>query len=341
MHAQPAGTALSAVLLCSGQAVPAVAVPAVCSMCVQLWVTPPSPVGSGAVWVLQPRGAVPCCHRAGAGGTERVGDPLCHPTHAYPLLICAAPHLQGEGRGVSGAGPHRVRGMGTSGDREGRGSGVRARAVYGMAPTAPNPSRRKGGPKKTGRREKPPCGMGVRCPAATLLPPASSPAPSHRIPAAPRPPAALPPRWAQQAQQAAPPAAEAIGVPTPCVLQGGSALRVLQELLGQWLLLPLGIGGQLGCTVGRFGDTHRPPPRPHSTAQHCAHPSSTLSLLPWHFLPNSRKTALPAGPDAAFPGVFNFAGPSWEPNKRLNLTNLAAWQPKLPLVFLFVTEPPR
>lgn len=170
------------------------------------------------------------------------------------------------------------------------------------------------------------------------LPPASSPEPSHRVPTAPHPPTAVLPQWAQQA---APPGAEAIGVPTPRVLQVGSALRVLRELLGQQPSLLVGTGGHLGCAAGRFGDTHRPHPRPHGTAQRRAHPSSALSLPPRHFLPNSHKTALPAGPDAAFPGVFNFAGPSWEPNKRLNLTNLAAWQPKLPLVFLFVTEPPR
>lgn len=183
--------------------------------------------------------------------------------------------------------------------------------------------------------------MGWMCCAP--LPPASSPAPSHRVPMASQPHSTTSPYspTAPVGTAGSPSAAEAIGVPTPRMLQVGSALRVLQELLGQWLSLPLGIGGHPGRTVGRFGDTHRPPPRPHSTAQHCAQPSSALSLLPWHFLPNSRKTALPAGPDAAFPGVFNFAGPSWEPNKRLNLTNLAAWQPKLPLVFLFVTEPPR
>lgn len=98
----------------------------------------------------------------------------------------------------------------------------------------------------------------------------------------------------------------------------------------------------------RFWGTQSPPPHPQERAQDQAlaagapqsRPGPLWSIFPRRFLPNSNKTVLPAGPNLAFPGVFNFVSPSWEPNKRLNLTNLAAWQPKLPLVFLFVTEPP-
>lgn len=112
-------------------------------------------MGSDGVWVLQPRGAEPCCHRAGVGDTGRVGDPHCSRSPASHLRS-STPARRGE-RGERcgtprGEGDGDKRGQGRSG-QWGEGMGRQWGCVWD-GPHTPKPIQEERRPHKNRKKRE-------------------------------------------------------------------------------------------------------------------------------------------------------------------------------------------